>query len=77
MFLEVAGIRCPLPPDRIGEAAILTRCLPAVAWTAERLPVRFVPEECPITLVRDDMVNHCRRGEQAIEGALFADRMFL
>jgi hypothetical protein len=42
-----------LPP----EAAFFLRCFPAVARYAHRLPVRLIPEQRPIALVRLDVIS--------------------
>lgn len=48
-----------------------------MAALAKGLPVVFIPEQPLVAAVRDDVVNHCRKGKFTFLPALHAERMFL
>lgn len=50
----------PLPPHSVAVlwSNVLGQCLSIMAWLAQRLPVRSIPEEVLISTMGNDVVNH-------------------
>ena len=46
-----------------------------MASRAKGLPVLFIPEQCRIAAMRDDMIDHGCRGHHAVSAALRAKRV--
>ena len=69
----------PLPGsslfDRPPEAAVLASGFCIVAALAQRLPVALVPEECPVTFVRLDVIDDRGGDRPAMALAFGAQRM--
>lgn len=59
------------------EPAVLARRLPRVARMAEGLPVRRIPEQGHVALVRNDVIDFCRELDLAAPLTFHAERMCL
>lgn len=65
----------PLPPRWPADPHVLGHSLPVVVGRTQALPVRRVPEQRLIALVRRDMVDHRGHGMPAFLGARNAQRI--
>lgn len=65
----------PAPTPFVTEASILSRSLCVVTRFTKCLPVRFIPKELFVSLMRDDVVHDSGRSNASIAFTLSAQRM--